>query len=200
MSEYTSPPGRELPGSTYAVLGLIDESPSSGYDLASFADRALGYFWPVSRTLAYRELGRLESLGWLEATQIAQQRYPDKRVWSITAKGREALTAWLSKPAEGMNSFRSGFLLKFMFGIRMRAADTTSLLEDYRESLETTVVDLTSIMDLLEDRPEARMGRLAALHGLRSAQARLAWVDEVEQDLRENPLTAESEGAARGAW
>lgn len=183
MNAYTSPRGRKLPESTYAVLGLIDERPASGYDVASFADRALGYFWPVSRTLAYRELSRLEGLGWLEATSITQVRYPDKRVWSTTEAGRRALAVWLATPPEGGSTFRSAFLLKFMFAIRMEPDDLSRLLTDYRESLDTTVRDLASIIDLLEDQPEARMGRLAALHGLRSAEARLDWLAEVEQEL-----------------
>lgn len=183
MPEYASTGGRPLPASTYAVLGLIDEAPASGYDLATFADQALGYFWPVSRTLAYRELARLEELGWVEATAIAQARYPDKRVWSITPEGREALTAWLSRPAGAGSVFRSAFLLKFMFGIRMEPDTMAALLADYRESLQTTATDLRAVIDVLEDRPESRMGRLAAMHGLRTAEARLAWVDDVEQDL-----------------
>lgn len=187
MTAYTNPRSRTLPESTYAVLGLIDERPASGYDLASFADRALGYFWPVSRTLAYRELSRLEGLGWLEATNVTQLRYPDKRVWSITEAGRRAVAGWLSTPPEGGSTFRSAFLLKFMFAIRMQPHDLSRLLTDYRESLDTTVRDLAAIIDLLEDRPEARMGRLAALHGLRSAEARLGWLAEVEQELDLGP-------------
>lgn len=173
----------DLPETSYAVLGLIDKRPASGYDLAALADQSLGYFWPISRTLVYRELGRLEGLGWAVATEVAQERLPDKRVWSTTEQGRQALADWLSRPAEGGTSFRSGVLLKFMFGARMSPAALTSLLADYRESLQTTATDLSSVVQGLENSPEARMGRLAALHGLRSAEARLAWLDEVEVEL-----------------
>lgn len=172
-----------LPDSTYAVLGLVDKGPASGYDLATVADRSLGYFWPVSRTLVYNELARLRDLGWAEAVEVAQERRPDKRVWSSTGAGRDALAEWLLKPVETASTFRSGVLLKFMFGARMSNAQLSSLLSDYRESLMTTADDLGATIEQLRGRPAARMGRLAALHGLRTAEARLGWLDEVEAEL-----------------
>lgn len=168
-----------LPETSFAVLGLIDKHPASGYDIAALADRSLGYFWPISRTLVYRELGRLDDLGWVEATDVSQDRLPDKRVWSTTPAGASALTEWLGQPADGGNTFRSGFLLKFMFAARMPAQARASLLTDYRESLEGTIQDLAVLVERLGRTPAAPMGRLAALHGMRTAQARLAWLDEV---------------------
>lgn len=172
-----------VPDSTYAVLGLLDKQPASGYDLAALADRALGTFWPISRTLVYRELTRLEGLDWVAAHEVAQDRFPDKRVWSTTARGRHALAEWLITPAEAGSGLRNGVLLKFMFGARMPPASLASLLADYRESLQITATDLATLVERLQSSPGANMGRLAALHGLRTAQARLGWLDEVEAEL-----------------
>ena len=172
-----------MPETTFAVLGLIDKQPGSGYDVSALADRSLGYFWPISRTLVYRELARLERLGWAAAVEVAQDRLPDKRVWSATAAGREALADWLATPPKDGGTFRSGFLLKFMFGAHMPPAALASLLTDYRASLQSTVADLTALVQRLAHSPGAKMGRLAALHGLRTAEARLAWLDEVETQL-----------------
>lgn len=171
------------PESAYAILGLVDKSPGSGYDLASLADRTLGYFWPLSHTLVYSGLARLGDLGWVDGVDVAQDRRPDKRVWSSTRAGRDALADWLLSPAKDVNDFRSGFLLKFMFGARMPRATLSSLLADYRESLLTTLEDLGATAQQLRDKPEARMGRLAALHGHRTAEARLAWLDVVEEEM-----------------
>jgi hypothetical protein len=53
----------ELPDSTYAVLGLVDNVPgSSGYDLVAVVGRSFAHFWPTSQTLLYRELDRLRDL------------------------------------------------------------------------------------------------------------------------------------------
>lgn len=175
----------DLPETTYAVLGLLDMKPASGYDLAAFAERTLGSFWPISRTLVYRELGRLESLGWVESEPVPQDRLPDKRVWSSTEGGRVALTGWLAQPAVPGGADRNGFLVKFFFGDRMSPESMRRLLDDYREILEATRADLTALIEHLAGVPDGRQGRRSARHGLRTAQARLEWIDEVEADMAE---------------
>lgn len=175
-----------LPETTYAVLGLLDMGASSGYDLAAFADGSLGYFWPISRTLVYRELGRLESLGWIRSEPVPQVRLPDKRVWSTTREGRSALAEWLAKPAVAGSGNRNGFLLKFFLGARMPPEAMTALLADYREALQATRAELADLVERLTEKPKARLGRLSALHGLRTAEARLAWIEEIETELADH--------------
>lgn len=178
-----------LPDTTYAVLGLLDKTTTSGspgtsgYDLAALAERSLGYFWPISRTLMYRELARLESLGWVGSEPVPQDRLPDKRIWSTSEAGRSALADWLTQPAVTPNRDRNGFLLKFFLGARMPPYALRALLVDYRESLQLTRDSLAAVADQLTGIATARMGRLAALHGLRTAEARLEWIEEVEAEL-----------------
>lgn len=175
----------DLPDSTYAVLGLCDKKPASGYDLAALADQSLAYFWPISRALVYRELRRLERLGWSRSELVPQERLPDKQVWSTTPEGRRALSGWLKQPAVSGSGNRNGFLLKFFLGARLPPESVQALLSDYRDSLRAARDDLAAVIERLRvlETPAARMGRLAALHGLRSAQAQLAWIDEVEGEL-----------------
>lgn len=188
----------DLPETTYAVLGLLDKRPASGYDLAAFADRSLGYFWPISRTLVYRELARLESLGWVRGEPVPQDRLPDKRVWSSTEDGRGALAGWLSQPAVVGGGDRNGFLVKFFFGARMSPEAMRTLLDDYRESLEATRADLAALVDHLDGIPGARMGRLSALHGIRTAEARLGWIDAVAAELAETSQPPQPPPAGQG--
>ncbi|MGI8416295.1 MAG: PadR family transcriptional regulator [Nakamurella sp.] len=200
---------RDLPETTYAVLGLLDMKAASGYDLAAFADQALGRFWPISRTLVYRELGRLESLGWVESEPVAQDRLPDKRVRSSTEAGRGALSGWLARPAVPGGADRNGFLVKFFFGDRISPEAMRRLLDDYRETLEATRADLAALIEHLAGVPDGRQGRRAARHGLRTAEARLAWIDEVEAEMVEtsqlppaedtDPRDSAHHRAARGA-
>lgn len=65
-----------------------DRRPRSGYDLVALSDRSLAYYWPIPRSLIYRELSRLEGLGLLAGTEVAQAKLPDKRVYAITARAR----------------------------------------------------------------------------------------------------------------
>ena len=176
----------ELPDTTYAVLGLIDKVPgASGYELVAVAGRSFAHFWPISQTLLYRELDRLTNLGWVAATRVEQLHAPSKWTYQTTAAGRQVLADWLATPTPGISSFRSGVLLRFFFSYRMHPDQVWSLLADYRSALAAQVEECTAIMDKLAalSTPAARAGRLAALHGLRTAEARLQWVEEAEAQL-----------------
>ena len=178
-----------FPESTYAVLGLIDKLPdSSGYELASVASGSFAHFWPISQTLLYRELKRLADLGWVVATRVERAGAPLKWTYQTTPAGQKALDDWLARPAPARSSFRSGFLLRFFFAYRMQPGQVRALLEDYRGAMQSLCDEFEAVIDKLEASatPQARAGRLTALHGLRTAEARLAWTDEVKVLLGEN--------------
>lgn len=182
--------GISLPETTYAVLGLVDKLPrSSGYELVALADRSFAHFWPISQTLLYRELNRLADLGWVSAARVDQGRAPSKWVYETTPAGQEVLTEWLTAPAEPISTFRSGFLLRFFFAHRMRPEQVRSLLADYRTTLTAQRDDFVVLVDKLAHlpTPAARIGRLSALHGLRTAEARLQWVAEADAELADEP-------------
>ena len=176
----------DLPDTTYAVLGLIDKVPgASGYELVAVAGRSFAHFWPISQTLLYRELDRLTGLGWVAATRVEQLHAPSKWTYHTTAAGQESLADWLATPTPTSSSFRSGVLLRFFFAYRMHPDQVRSLLADYRSALQTHAEELTAIIDKLEavSTPSALAGRLTALHGLRTAEARLQWIEEAEAQL-----------------
>jgi DNA-binding PadR family transcriptional regulator len=176
----------ELPDTTYAVLGLIDKVPgASGYELVAVAGRSFAHFWPISQTLLYRELDRLTGLGWVAATRVEQLHAPSKWTYQTTAAGQTALAGWLARPTPATSSFRSGVLLRFFFSYRMHPDQVRSLLADYRSALQAQAEELAAIIDKLAavSTPTARAGRLTALHGLRTAEARLQWVEEIEAQL-----------------
>jgi PadR family transcriptional regulator, regulatory protein AphA len=178
----------ELPDTTYAVLGLIDKVPgASGYELVAVAGRSFAHFWPISQTLLYRELDRLTGLGWVAATRVEQVHAPSKWTYHITAAGGRALADWLTTPSPTASSFRSGVLLRFFFAYQMHPHQVRSMLSAYRSALQVQQEEFVAIMDKLAavSTPAARAGRLTALHGLRTAEARLQWVEEVEAQLGE---------------
>jgi DNA-binding PadR family transcriptional regulator len=182
-----------LPESTYAVLGLVDKVPdSSGYDLAAVASSSLDYFWPLSRTLLYRELERLADLGWVTPSRVDQSNAPTKWTYRATTVGRRALSAWLRRTPTTDGTTRNPVLLRIFFSHRMSTAATVALLATYRSQLGSRRDELVALVEKLEGlgTPSATAGRLAALHGLRTTQARLDWADEVEKMLAESDRTA----------
>jgi DNA-binding PadR family transcriptional regulator len=170
----------DLSASCLAVLGLVAIRPASGYELVAFADRSIAYFWSIPRSQLYRELTRLEEIGFISGTHVTQTSAPDKRVFEITEAGRDVLVAWVESPTLPAARSKNGLLLKVFMARHARPEALGPLLRSYRESVELELRDLRAIVDQLADRPEATFGRLTARWGVAHAEASLAWLDEAE--------------------
>src|ERR687897_1992462 len=179
-----------LTPSTYAVLGLLARRPSSGYELGTRAAASIDNFWPLTRTHIYGELAKLEALGYVVGVEVAQEHLPDKRVYSVTAQGAQALDAWLADPDPGVPRPRQPMLVKLFFGERVAPEQAAALLTRYRRQVlarrDQFVAAAAADAAAIAADPDSprRFGRAAALFGLRRAEADLAWVDEVWAELR----------------
>lgn len=176
-----------LTATSYAVLGLLSrrDHPISGYEFTAFADRTIGYFWSIPRSVLYKELARLEALGHVAGTVVTQQRLPDKRLFELTDSGRAALDEWLAGPDLPSTRPKNGFLLKLFLAHRMSPEALAELLAAERHAAEQQVTDLGAVADRLADRPQSVFGRLTALYGLHQAQARLRWLADADDLLSE---------------
>jgi DNA-binding PadR family transcriptional regulator len=82
----------------HAVLAALLEGEASGYQLSKRFDVSVANFWSATPQQLYRELERLEEEGLLRARLIEQRRRPNKRVFTITAVGRQELHEFTAKP------------------------------------------------------------------------------------------------------
>src|SRR6476469_3268741 len=75
----------------YAILSTLGRKPCSGYQLVGY----LEVLWPAKHSQIYPLLTKMEKSGFLEFEHIEQQGKPDKKVYSITEKGRSVLKKWV---------------------------------------------------------------------------------------------------------
>lgn len=91
----------------YAILSILGRKPCSGYQLATH----LEVLWPAKHSQIYPLLTKMEQNGLLVFEHVEQTGKPDKKVFSITDKGREALGTWIATtPADPI--LRDEFLIK----------------------------------------------------------------------------------------
>ena len=95
----------------YALLGVLARGDASGYDMARLMRRPVGFVWPARRNQLYPELAGLAAEGLVTFERVAQELRPDKKVYALTERGREALRRWATEPATAAPS-RDEFLLK----------------------------------------------------------------------------------------
>jgi DNA-binding PadR family transcriptional regulator len=172
-----------LSATAYVVLGLVSIRPMTGYALAGFAERSIGNFFPLTRSHIYSELDRLRGLGFLHATEVAQENAPTKWVYEITAEGSAALQRWLDKTAVSDERSRNLFLVRIFFGNRTSPGQMAVLLDEYEAAARTRRDRLAAVADRLAGRPESVFPRSTAMFGVHREQAKLDWVAEVRPML-----------------
>lgn len=98
----------ELTTTSYAILGLLNIKPWSGYELTQQAQRSLRYAWPKSESHLYAEPKRLVRMGFARVTEAPAGPVRTRQVYRITAAGRRALKRWLeSEPAPPQLEFEA---------------------------------------------------------------------------------------------
>jgi PadR family transcriptional regulator, regulatory protein AphA len=101
---------------TYAILGLLAlGGPQSGYDLKRLFDHLLSAMWSAAQSQIYKELRRMQTLGWVEMQRVEQVNRPDRKLYSLTPAGVVALQNWQKQPPTVLH-LRDELLLKLLFG------------------------------------------------------------------------------------
>src|SRR5215213_1522158 len=132
-----------LTTTSFAILGLLAIKPWTTYDLIRQVDRSLRRMWPRAQSKLYEEPKKRVAHGLARATDDPVGRRRRTR-YTITAKGRRTLAAWLQQPGEGpVLEFEQ--LLKISFAdngtradiLANLAATRTWVLEQNEENLVT---------------------------------------------------------------
>lgn len=176
-----------LPTTSFAVMGLLSFNPMSGYELTGFIEHSIAHFWPIAKSQVYGELTRLEELGYVESSDVKQERLPDKRTYSLTEEGSKVLDEWLSDSDVGPDRFRVSFLVKYFFGHRMPKDSLIAMLERYRDRSKKVIDELRPVVEKTPESQESFYPITAALFGLRHLEANVAWTEEVLDKVRSQP-------------
>jgi len=84
----------------YAMLGLINREPSTGYDISKAFSGKLGSLWNAKHSQIYPELKKLLEDGLVEFETIIQGEVMEKKLYNITLEGKDAFMEWLLSEEE----------------------------------------------------------------------------------------------------
>jgi PadR family transcriptional regulator, regulatory protein AphA len=115
---------------TPVVLGLLSHRPLSGYDIKAIVDRSTRFFWAASYGQIYPELRRLDREGLIEGHD-SPRGGRGRRVYELTAAGREALVEWLHG-RDVTIELRDESLLRLFFADELPREEALGLLEARR--------------------------------------------------------------------
>jgi DNA-binding PadR family transcriptional regulator len=123
------------------LLALLAKEASHGYQVRAQLQLALG---PLSEALnaghVYVTLNRLQKAGLVSSKRVGQVDRPDRKVYELTAAGRERVTQWLAdtswpKPAP------AEFHLKLVAAAAAGLGDPVRLVDAQRHALLAGLAD-----------------------------------------------------------
>ncbi|HLI05836.1 MAG TPA: PadR family transcriptional regulator [Ktedonobacteraceae bacterium] len=133
----------------YAILGLLEGQPMHGYEMfQQFESGMLGEIVHLEMSQMYAFLKKLERLHYIESQLELQGTKPPRKVFHLTAAGREVFFRWLTQPVEKPREVRILFLIKLYFVRRF-------LPEQTRPLIDRQIIACQQFLDHLEARQHA---------------------------------------------
>ena len=169
----------DLSSTAYVILGLLDGSRRTGYEIKQIVDRSTRFFWAASYAQIYPDLQRLEAAGLVEGAERSRGERK-RREYRITAAGAKELRAWLRRPPEVIET-RDEALLKLFFAGSLPETAPTALEHKRRLHAE-------KLARLLEIEPavaeHATPYQYATLRfGIAVSEFCVRWCEEALEDL-----------------
>jgi DNA-binding PadR family transcriptional regulator len=160
------------------LLALLAAEPAHAYRLRAEVALALG---PLAAAMnegqVYVTLTRLEKSGLVSSVRAAQSDRPDRKVYALTAAGRDRLTTWLHdtswpKPAP------AEFHLKLVAAAAAGLADPVAMVDRQRGDL---LVGLREAQRAALAEPEGSVAVLLLEGVVLRLQADLRWLEDCAQ-------------------
>jgi DNA-binding PadR family transcriptional regulator len=161
----------------YALLGLIQQRPASGYDLRKiFTETPMGGY-SDSPGAIYPALRRLEAMQLVTSRIEAGTGMRRRKVLHLTPTGLDALKEWLTRPIRQHEIANHLPELMLRFSFLDSAAGTAATLQFLR-SYEAELKNYLPVLKNIYTEMAAKMplsGRLALENGILGYEAQLQW-------------------------
>ncbi len=82
---------------SHVLLGLLRETPRTGYDLARALKDEVDPAWSAGFSQIYPALARMRRQGWVLLRVLGPRRGPRRNLYRVTAAGRRELRRWLEE-------------------------------------------------------------------------------------------------------
>lgn len=128
-------------------LGILALGDASGYEIRKMvAEGSFSFFSEASYGSIYPALMKLTEEGLVTCREFAQDKRPDKKIYSLTPAGRSQLMAQLQKGA-GPDRNRSEFLAALLFAEAVSPDRVRDLLEERRALHRQKIADLGALLE-----------------------------------------------------
>ena len=179
----------------HAVLGLLAEGPSYGYELKARFEESVGPQWgELNIGHLYQILDRLMRDGHVTRRAVAQPDRPDKVVYRLTKRGREELEGWLDQPFVRQSGYRDDVFLKLLVAAKLGPDRLRTVIALQRQAY---LSELAGLSDLRKRRRGEPLIELLIEAAILHTEANLKVIERA--DDRATALSASWPGRPVGA-
>jgi len=117
------------------ILGMLMHESMTGYELKKIFSISFSFFSNISFGSIYPALKKMEQQGLISMCLEIQEGAPNKKIYTITEKGRGAFDRLLKEPLK-LEKAKSVFLSRLFFFSHIEKTDRLELVEGYLESIK----------------------------------------------------------------
>jgi DNA-binding PadR family transcriptional regulator len=164
----------------HAVLALLDQHESYGYELRGEFTEAIGPQWgQLNIGHLYQVLDRLVRDGLITKCEVRQAVRPDKHLYALTEAGRAELDSWLETPFVRQTGYRDDFFLKLLAASRLGAERFAAVLRIQRDAY---LAELAGLSELHEEHRDEPLVALLIDAAIGHTKANLEIVEQAEKN------------------
>jgi PadR family transcriptional regulator, regulatory protein AphA len=177
----------------FTLLGFLVHGPKTGYELKKLLDESTQFFWHAELSQIYPALKKLEQNGRVVSETQPQHGKPDKKLYSITPAGGEALLAWLADPLDQPPEIKNQVLLKLFFSGMLAKEEICAQLRcqlEVQRALQKRIQQesagrIRSSTFSGEPAMPARMWEAVRQYGQAQAEMTVRWLEETLSALEQ---------------
>ena len=168
----------------FILLGFLNYGPMTGYELKQSIDNSTAHFWHAHHSQIYTTLRQMEQEELVTSVYIKEESQPDRRVYTITEKGKQALAGWLDQSMTEATQIKEELLVRIFFSA---SRNPQNVLAELRVQLQRHQEQLATYRQIAEEIPHINDPQLprdqvfwrATLEmGIRYEQMYLEWLHD----------------------
>jgi DNA-binding PadR family transcriptional regulator len=173
----------------YALLGLLAQKPSSGYDLRKIFALTPMQCFSDSPGAIYPALKRLEKSGLIRGKIEHGSGLRRRQVFRLTTAGGAALRSWLRKPPAHAEVIRAvdELMLRFSFmDVILEPEDSRRFLAAFQRELMSYISTLREYL-AAQEAELSLSAKLALENGIRAYESHWRWTRDALEAYQQHP-------------
>jgi len=179
----------KIPSLGYALLGLIQQKPASGYDLRKIFSSTSMKYYSDSPGAIYPALRRLERQSLVRGTIEKGAGLRQRQVFRLASQGMVELKKWIAQPIGpgDLPRCEEEIMLRFAFSENVAGPGASlALLKSLHSALQAHTASLHAEFEASHELMPMS-GRLAFESGMRGVESLLQWAEYAIASYEKKP-------------